>query len=147
MSAERSDTGGMTFLPEGHSDPKLAWGRCAIEAHAYSGQHQWGLVRLTGITYPGREHWASLNVIDEETLICEVRDGTMRQFSPNAPQLFEGSLDDWLDDCCELMRDHIHYEMYRSLSDPEPFYQDDWVREDIEPGDSLPHPWSEEPQD
>lgn len=144
MNAETSKTApDDRYSPEGHEDPKIAWGRCAIEAHAYSASQGQGLVRVTGLTYPGREHWASIAPVDEETMECEVRDGTMRQFSPDAPQLFQGPLDEWLDDCVELMRDDIHYEIFRTPSDPEPIYADDWIREDLEPGNSLPHPWAE----
>lgn len=132
----------MNYAPEGQSDPQVAWGRCAIEAHSYSAENGWGLIRLTGLTYPGREHWGSLRVLNEESMDCEVRDGTLRQFSPQAPQLFVGPLDDWLDDCVELMRDHLRYEMFTSLGEPEPFYADHWIREDITPGNSLPHPWT-----
>lgn len=133
----------ISFSLHGHEDPLSAWGRCAIESHAFSAQHKWGLIRVTGLNFPGREHWGSLKVVNEESLECQVRDGTLRQFSPTAVKLFLGDLDDWLDNCVELMGDDVRYEMFTTLGDPEPFYWDHWIREDLTPGSQPYRPWAD----
>jgi hypothetical protein len=107
---------------------------CAISAVEFSSRVTgWGLVRVIGLTYPGREHWASL-FADENLTDTIVRDGTLRQFSEHAPALWKGSLDDWLDDVSEMLNDHLHYECFSDAVTRDPFHVDEWVREDIDPG-------------
>jgi hypothetical protein len=119
-----------------YADPLDALGMCAISATEFSSTHTgWGLVRVTGLTYPGREHWASLFAAPSDLSTAMVRDGTMRQFSTGKPALWKGSLDDWLDDMSELLVDHLRYECFETAGTREAFYVDEWVREDVEPGE------------
>lgn len=126
----------------GYKNPAAALGMCAIDATGFSSRHRgWGLVRVTGLTYPGREHWASLFTLAEDLSDALVRDGTMRQFSAEQPALWKGSLDDWLDDMTELLVDGLCYECFPDAVTHEPFYVDHWVREDVEPGPMAFRPW------
>lgn len=124
-----------------YTDPGEALGMCAITSTEFSSRVRgWGLVRVTGLTYPGREHWASLFPgVREDLSDAFVRDGTLRQFSPTVRALWKGSLDDWLDDVSELLCDYLHYECFADPLTREPFFVDDWIREDIEPG-PMPRP-------
>jgi hypothetical protein len=116
-----------------YSDPTEALGMCLISAEAFSTAKGWGLVQVTGLTYPGREHWASVSVDGEE---WTVRDGTMRQFSPDVPCPWLGELDDWLDDMSELLNDHLRFECFIDSRDRAAFVGE-WVREDITPGQMV----------
>lgn len=118
-------------------DPGAAWGRCWMEtdrqvkaARAQGVPAQY--VRVTGRMYPGREHWALY-------LDGEVLDVTARQFDATVAYPLRRSLEDWLDDACEWLQDGLDYVV---LDDPdeEPAEADFWVRDDVEPGPSRPHP-------
>ena len=69
---------------KGISDPVKAWGMCLITSEPYAEKHGLNLIRITGMTYPGREHWAAIEW-DEESRDGVVVDLTARQFDPNAP--------------------------------------------------------------
>ena len=116
---------------KGISDPVKAWGMCLITSEPYAEKHGLNLIRITGMTYPGREHWAAIDW-DEESRDGVVVDLTARQFDPNAPALWRGTLDDWLDDSCGWLQDGLRYEIHR-LGRDEPEFADFWVREDVEP--------------
>lgn len=123
-----------------YTDPTKAWGMCLITACEFSNQRGWGLVQVNGLTYPRREHWASIQ-FDEELTQTSVVDLTMRQFDAERPARWEGTLDDWLDDMTECLVDNVTYAVYRSHDDQEdPVYTDFWIREDIEPGE-MKEPW------
>lgn len=126
-----------------YRDPREALGMCAINSIEFSSKTRgWGLVRVTGLTYPGREHWASLFILRPNLSETLVRDGTIRQFSATVPALWKGSLDDWLDDMSELLNDHLRYECFDNPVTREPVYADEWIREDIEPGPMPERPWA-----
>jgi len=132
----------MTRAGKALRDPAEALGMCAINATEFSSSMRgWGLVRVTGMTYPGREHWASLFILSDDLSDAIVRDGTMRQFDPDAPAPWKGSLDDWLDRMTELLVDGLDYECYADPVTREAFYADSWVREDVEPGSMVFRPW------
>lgn len=124
-----------------YQDPYKAAGMCLIASTAYAAVNGWGLVRVTGMTYPGREHWACLRHDSFTLPIPRVHDATMRQFSATAPAPWQGTLDDWLDDMSELLNDHLRYECFTAPGDRHPMFTDEWVREDIEPGPMPPRPW------
>lgn len=129
-----------------YDTPIKALGMCAIESTRWSSENQgWGLVRVTGLTYPGREHWASVDLthLEDYDELLEVRDGTMRQFNPAAEIIWRGELDEWLDDMSELLHDHLRYEVYQ-LGGDDPVMQGDLVREDIEP-EEMPIRFNEDP--
>lgn len=127
-----------------YTDPREALGMCAINATEFSSRVRgWGLVRVTGLTYPGREHWASLFVLREDLSDAVVRDGTIRQFTTKTRALWKGSLDDWLDDMSELLCDHLLYECFADPATREPMFTDNWIREDIEPGPMPLRPWAD----
>jgi hypothetical protein len=131
----------MTRPGKAYKDPLDALGMCAINAIEFSSSMRgWGLVRVTGLTYPGREHWASLFVLTDDLSETIVRDGTMRQFNAEAPAPWKGTLDDWLDDMTELLKDHLCYECFADPATREALYEDYWIREDIVPGDNV-RPW------
>jgi len=124
-----------------YEKPGPALGMCAIASTEFSKRRRgWGLVRVTGLTYPGREHWASL-FATEDLEGAIVRDGTMRQFDPGKPAPWKGSLDDWLDDMTELLVDGLEYECFMDSVTREPFFTDTWVRDDIEPGPMPVRSW------
>lgn len=118
-----------------YTDPAQALGMCAITSLEFSSQTAgWGLVRVTGLEYPKREHWASLFTLAKDLSDAAVRDGTIRQFTNDQPALWKGGLDEWLDLMCELLVDGLAYECYGDTKNPTPFYADHWVREDVLPG-------------
>jgi len=130
----------MTRRGKAYKDPQEARGMCCINATEFSSSMRgWGLVRITGLTYPGREHWGSLFVLSDDLSDSMVRDGTMRQFDPSAAAPWKGSLDDWLDRMSELLNDHLFYECFADPVTRDSVYSDSWVREDIEPG-PMPNP-------
>jgi hypothetical protein len=125
-----------------YANPFTAYGYCLIDAQEFAEKTEgWGLVRVTGLEYQGREHWAAIFLPHPENLgDCLVRDRTMRQFSADAKPFWKGTLDDWLDDMTELLVDNLMYEVYQFPHSEEPFFRDHWIRDDIEPG-QLVHPW------
>lgn len=126
---------------KGYTDPAEALGMCLITAAQYSDKHRWGLVQVTGLTYPGREHWASAQFRRDDLDHVTVVDLTMRQFDVDRPARWEGTLDDWLDDMSECLNDHLFYALYPDTqTSKDPVFADTWVREDIEPGSMLT-PW------
>lgn len=131
-----------------YANPFTAFGQCAIDAHEFSERTRgWGVVRVTGLEFPGREHWAAIFLPDLENLGgCLVRDRTMRQFSADAKAFWKGSLDDWLDDMTELLVDNLRYEIYEHPKNTDPMFSDYWIRDDIEPG-PLVYPWEFEGSD
>lgn len=126
--------------PEYFEDPMEALGMCLITAEDFSIKNSWGLICVRGLNYRGREHWASCRFTADDLSDAVVRDGTLRQFSMDAPPLWEGELDDWLDDVTELLNDHLLYAVYASLDREAPFYEDVYIREDIEPG-NMTYGW------
>lgn len=116
----------------GISDPVQALGMCLVQSSGYAQHHGHGLVRVTGLEYPGREHWAVLvGDIDEGAMVIDL---TARQFSLRVPARYEIDLDTWLDDACEWLGDGLRYEVYPSPdTQSPPIYADVWVREDIDP--------------
>jgi hypothetical protein len=119
------------------SDPERAWGRCWTETHRQvQAARRQGVaaqyVRVTGRTYPGRQHWALL-------LDGTVLDVTARQFDPAAGYPLVTALEDWLDDVTEWLCDGVDYAVFDD-PDEEPVEVDFWVREDVEPG-PMPSPY------
>ena len=129
-----------------YETPVKALGMCLIESDRFSKKMGWAFVQVQGANYPGREHWASINLtnLDDYELPLEVRDGTMRQFDPAAEVGWKGGLDDWLDDMSELLNDHLNWWVYRDYADEEPILLGHLVREDIEPGE-MPIRFNEDP--
>ncbi len=102
------------------ADPGRAWGRCAIESMA-AGWHlatdvgiPTRLIRTTGYTHPGREHWAVIAGWDPNENPGEftVIDFTARQFDRTAPFPWVGPLVDWYDDVCDWQGDDINVEVH-----------------------------------
>jgi len=128
-------------LPTSYETPQKALGMCMISSAKVSEENGWGMIRITGATYGGREHWASIEV-NEDLTDMKVVDHTLRQFREDAPYPFEGSDAEWLDLMCELIVDGLEYEIYLDHEPnlDEPHYIDYWSREEIEPG-PMPRPW------
>jgi len=125
-----------------------ASGKCLIKSLWYSEKEGWGLVRVTGRTFSGREHWASVTWIGDPEQYADflVRDATLAQFTRDVPAVFHGGLDAWFDQMSELLNDHLDYVIYEPGADldGEAAYEiGEWIREDIEPGDMQPSPWLE----
>jgi hypothetical protein len=125
------------------TDPAVAWGRCLIESqqHVADTRDHGGTaryVRVTGLDYPGREHWAVLTPDPgddpDDPTAGTVTDLTARQFDPTAPAPWTGTLDDWLDDACEWLQDGLQYAVFDHFGDETPVFADRWVREEITPG-------------
>jgi hypothetical protein len=129
-----------------YDTPVKALGMCLIESDRFSKSQGWGFVQVRGSTYPGREHWASVDLTNLEDYDepLKVRDGTMRQFDTAAEVVWKGELDDWLDDMSELLHDQLNWWVYRDFTDEEPLLQGHHVREDIEPGE-MPVRFNEDP--
>ncbi len=117
------------------SDPAQARGRCYTESRAVAEREGVLLVRATGATY-NREHWAVLRVAAVDALSGDepVLDLTARQFAPHdQPSPWHGSLDDWLDDAAEWLRDSLFYEVQTpDVWHPEVLFRDTWNREDLD---------------
>jgi len=127
-----------------YSEPLHALGQCAIESVRFSKANKdWGLIRVNGVTYPGREHWASIFMDGKDMDEAAVRDGTMRQFSATSKVIWSGIMDDWLDDITELLNDHLDYEVFENVSVGHPCYSDRYIREDITPGVMQRPPFKE----
>lgn len=134
--ASRSDT-----VPVVYDSPYKALGMCLISATTFSERNGWGLIRVTGRTYPKREHWASIEVNDDLTNM-QVVDATMRQFDQDAPVVFRGTDAEWLDLMCEYLVDGLDYEIHLTHdTQSEPHYTDCWSRDEIEPGE-MSRPWA-----
>ena len=120
-----------------YDTPAKASGMCLIESRQFSTRQGWGYVQVQGSTYPGREHWASVDLthLEDYDVPLEVRDGTLRQFNPAARVVWKGKLDDWLDDMAELLNDHLNWSVFKHFADEEPLMLGHLVREDIEPGE------------
>lgn len=117
----------------GIRNPYEAWGQCAIRSFDLARKQGYGLVRVTGMTFGRREHWACLTG-DLAEMDLRVIDLTARQFSIKVPARYEIDLDTWLDDACEWLGDALNYEIYTQMDNyQEPYYKDFWVRDDIDP--------------
>lgn len=121
----------------GISSPGDALGQCLIVSDRVARRHGLNLVRATGHTFPGREHWALIRW-DDEACEGEVTDLTARQFDASAPATWRGPLEDWLDDVCEWLGDAIFYEVFLHPDDTTSAYSDLWVRDDIDPETARP---------
>lgn len=131
------------------TDPSKAWGLCAAESTQLAwhlnqhGPSTAALVRVTGQTYPGREHWALILdwTEDGDPADFTVVDLTARQFDPNAPYPWEGTLVDWYDDVCDWLNDHINVQVYEPTNvyaiTREPIWSDAYGRDDHEPGEPM----------
>lgn len=118
----------------GIDSPSHAWGQCAIESFDLAKKRGYGLVRVTGMAYRGREHWACLTGDLAVMEDMKVIDLTARQFSIKVPARYEVDLDTWLDDACEWLGDSLNYEIYTQMDDyREPYFTDFWLRDDIDP--------------
>lgn len=123
------------------TDPQTAWGQCLIQTQTLVERTPGALyIRITGLEYPGREHWAAfLPDPDDPEGNGKVIDLTARQFRANAPSPWEGDLYDWLDDACEWLQDGLAVELYDHFQSASGAC---WthIREEIEPG-PITHPW------
>lgn len=129
-----------------YDTPVKALGMCLVESDRFSKRQGWGYVQVQGSTFPGREHWASIDLtnLEEYDKPLEVRDGTLRQFDPAAKVVWKGELGEWLDNMSELLHDHLYWSVFRHFTDEEPLMQDHLTREDIEPGE-MPVRFNEDP--
>lgn len=117
-----------------YSDPAQAHGQCAIASFAHAHEHNLGLIRVTGVSYPGREHWA-IFIGSDEDLNWRVLDFTARQFDATTAFPYEADIDTWLDDVAEWLADSISYAIYASVAAHEadsPFFTDTVLRDDID---------------
>lgn len=130
-----------------YDTPVKALGMCLIESDRFSTREGWGYVQVKGSTYPGREHWASVDLthLEESDVPLDVRDGTLRQFDPSAKVVWKGELDNWLDDMAELLHDQLDWWVFKHFADEEPVMLGHLVREDIEPGE-MPIRFNEDPK-
>lgn len=145
---------------EGYADPRTAFGQCLIASdrliETLNGVQTW-CIRVIGVNYPGREHWAVVlprwehadsDEPDVAAMTGTVVDMTCRQFSADAPSVFVGSVDDWLDDACEWLADGVMVEVYPRWRESDPDHGVVWMdvhhRDDIEPAD-LVYPWERQP--
>jgi hypothetical protein len=118
---------------KGIVDPWEAWGQCAIQSLELARKQGYGMVRVTGLEYPRREHLACLTGgwPEEEGTVIDL---TARQFSTKVPARYEVGLSTWLDDACEWLGDSVMCEVYLGMDNwSEPVYREAWVREDIDP--------------
>jgi hypothetical protein len=116
---------------QGIADPAQAWGQCAIESFDLAEKQGYSLIRVTGLTYPQREHWACLTG-DPDTH-AHVIDLTARQFTVTVPARYETDMATWLDDACEWLGDSLNYEIYGNHDRDTPMISDWWIRDDIDP--------------
>jgi len=124
-------------MMRGMSRPDEALGQCAIVSTRVAKRHGLQLIRATGHTFPGREHWAVIQW-DDDACNGEVIDLTARQFDGTVPATWRGALDDWLDLVCEWLADAIQYEVYLDPTTEVVAYRDLWAREDIDPEVAVP---------
>lgn len=126
-------------------DPETAWGRCLIAAKDFAAGAAGALgqplvlIRVTGQTYPGREHWAATAFHADRPEQSTVLDLTARQFDPAADWPWVGSLNDFYDAAVDWLNDHIVVEVYLDPQD-HPVWTDDYARDEHDPGDVW-SPW------
>ena len=112
----------VTRLPlasKGIADPAKAWGQCLIQSSAYAEKHKLGLIRVTGYSYTGREHWAVYESVGEDSkgryFIDEpgsVIDLTARQFVTTVPARYEDDCLAWVESASGWLNDSLVYEIY-----------------------------------
>lgn len=120
------------------STPYGAWGRCIVASEELAGyliDHDIDaeLIRMTGYTYDGREHWA-VWLEDEELVV----DTTARQFNPKAKYPLVLGLWEWGDEGCEWLADGLNLDAFtyeRGFINSDPLWSEVHVREDIETGE------------
>lgn len=120
----------------GISDPWAAYGRCFAESSALAKRQGYGLIEVTGMTYPGREHWACMagDLFDGEPKVIDL---TARQFTTGVPARYETDLDTWLDDACEWLGDGLRYRVFPSWPWQEHEFSGTWIRDDIDPEEFI----------
>lgn len=127
-------------------DPTAALGMCVIDALNISPrltkrQIPHVFVRLTGITYSGREHWAIAiltnpaprNLTDLTLTTATVIDRTAHQFDPHLPSPHITDWDTWLDDLVEALNDGVRIELTRHPHQEDLTLWDRYERDDIDP--------------
>lgn len=126
------------------ADPYEAWGKCAIASQDLAEYlilqgFTAGQVRVTGIEYQGREHWAVWVVDSDEEIVVDV---TARQFDAEAPFPLVKPVVDWLDDGCEWLVDGLEVSAFpfHKVLNVEPLWTDRHIRDDIEAGPMRPYP-------
>jgi hypothetical protein len=129
---------------ENLGEPYGAWGMCAITSqdlaeHLIEQGVSAGQVRITGLDYQGREHWAVWTGEEGEETVIDV---TARQFDAQAPYPLIKPIVDWLDDGCEWLVDGLAVDAFpfHTVLDIEPLWSDCHIRDDIEPGEMKPYP-------
>ena len=103
----------VTRLPlasKGIADPAKAWGQCLIQSSAYAEKHKLGLIRVTGYSYTGREHWAVYESVGEDSR--GVIDLTARQFVTTVPARYEDDCLAWVESASGWLNDSLVYEIY-----------------------------------
>jgi len=123
------------------SVPHKAWGHCVIASQGLAQflQDQGidaSLIRMTGVEYQGREHWA-VWVEAEEIVI----DTTARQFDTTAQFPLVKGLWEWGDDGCEWLVDGLVLTCFpfsgSGFLTVEPEWSEVHIREDIEAGQMV----------
>ena len=111
----------LPLAPKGIADPAKAWGQCLIQSSAYAEKHKLGLIRVTGYSYTGREHWAVYESVGEDSkgryFIDEpewgsVIDLTARQFVTTVPARYEDDGLAWVESASGWLNDSLVYEIY-----------------------------------
>jgi hypothetical protein len=117
-----------------YDTPVKALGMCLIESDRFSTRQGWGYVQVRGSTYPGREHWASAKLPDGDMADAsiEVRDGTLRQFNPEARVVWKGDLEDWLDDMSDYLNDSLRWAIFKNFQDEQALCWGEINRDDLE---------------
>jgi hypothetical protein len=106
---------------KGIADPAKALGQCLIQSKAYAEKHKLGLIRVTGLSYTRREHWAVYADVAEDAkgryFITEpewgnVIDLTARQFVTTVPARYEDDCLAWVESASVWLNDSMVYEIY-----------------------------------
>jgi hypothetical protein len=106
---------------KGIADPATAFGQCLMQSSMYAEKHKLGLIRVTGLSYTRREHWAVYADIGEDEngryFITEpewgkVIDLTARQFVTTVPARYEDDCLAWVESACGWLNDSLTYEIY-----------------------------------
>jgi hypothetical protein len=119
--------------------PSHAWGKCAIASGQLaeflrSEGVEASQIRMTGLDYPRREHWAVW--VEAEEVVIDV---TARQFNPLVEFPLVRGLWEWGDEGCEWLVDGLRLDCFpfHRVLDVEPLWSEQHVREDIESGEMV----------
>ena len=128
-------------------NPDTAYGQCVIQTDALlDNVPSAHAIRVTGLNYPGREHWAAVEWSDDgdaDPSEFTVVDLTARQFDATIAVPWIGTLADWLDLTVDWLADHVNVEVHRAATHDAPVWTEEYAsRDDVEEAAEPMRAWA-----